>query len=92
MARSEGFTNRPYRFAQTISVHHITSLANKRRTIDCGGSGEIFSSHVAKEISTGNRNPQGDAIEAEEQVAAGRRQCPEAVTEQKAGYQTADAL
>jgi hypothetical protein len=58
----------------------------------CGGSGEIFSLHFAKKISTGNRNPQGDAIEAEEQVAAGCRQCPEAVTEQKAGYQTADAL
>ena len=41
-----------------------------------GGSGEIFSSHFANKIWTGNRNPQGDAIEAEEQVAAGRRQMP----------------
>jgi hypothetical protein len=51
-----------------------------------------FSSHSENKISTGNRNPQGDAIEAEEQVAAGRRQSPEAVTGQKAGYQTADTL
>ena len=57
-----------------------------------GGSGEIFSPHFANKISTGNRNPQGDAVEAEERVAAGRRYCPEAVTGQKAGYQTADAL
>jgi hypothetical protein len=57
-----------------------------------GGSEEIFSSHSANKISTGNRNPQVDAIEAEEQVAAGRRESPEAVTGQKAGYQTADAL
>jgi hypothetical protein len=57
-----------------------------------GGSGEVFSSHSANRISTGNRNPEGDAIEAEEQVAAGRRQSPEAVTGQKAGYQTEDAL
>jgi len=58
----------------------------------CGGSGEIFSLHFANKISIGNRNPPGDAIEAEERVAAGRRHCPEAVTEQKAGYQTADAF
>jgi len=31
-------------------------------------------------------------IEAEERAAAGRRLRPEAVTEQKAGYQTADAF
>ena len=40
----------------------------------------------------GNRNPQGGVAEAEERAAAGRRFCPEAVTEQRAGYQTADAL
>jgi hypothetical protein len=56
------------------------------------GPEKSFLLHSANKISTGNRNPQGDAIEAEEQVAAGRRQSPEAVTEQKAGYQTADAL
>jgi len=31
-------------------------------------------------------------IEAEERAAAGRRFCPEAVTEQKAEYRTADAF
>jgi len=51
-----------------------------------------LSSYFANEFSSGNRNPQGDAVEAEERAAAGRRQRPEAVTEQKAGYQTADAL
>ena len=40
----------------------------------------------------GYRNPKGGAAEAEERVAAGRRHCPEAVTEQTAGYRTADAL
>jgi hypothetical protein len=34
----------------------------------------------------------GVVVEAEEQADAGRRQCPEAVTEQRAGYETADAL
>jgi hypothetical protein len=34
----------------------------------------------------------GWSVEAEEQAAAGRRQCPEAVTELRAGYETADAL
>jgi hypothetical protein len=58
----------------------------------CGGSGEIFPPHFANKISSGNRNPQGDGIEAEERAAAGRRLSPEAVTEQRAGYQTADAL
>src|SRR5271165_2727316 len=38
----------------------------------------------------GNRNPQGGAAKAEERAAAGRRIGPEAVTEQKAGYRTAD--
>ena len=38
----------------------------------------------------GNRNPQGGAAEAEERVAAGRMKSPEAVTETKAGYKTAD--
>ena len=40
----------------------------------------------------GNRNPQGGAAEAEaeERVAAGRMTSPEAVTETKAGYRTAD--
>jgi hypothetical protein len=38
----------------------------------------------------GNRNPQGSGSEAEERAAAGRRIGPEAVTEQKAGYITAD--
>jgi hypothetical protein len=47
---------------------------------------------LCEEISSGNRNPEGDGIEAEERAAAGRRLRPEAVTEQKAGYQTADAL
>jgi len=42
------------------------------------------------QISSGNRNPQGDAVEAEEQAAAGRQLSPEAVTEQSAGYETAD--
>ena len=55
-----------------------------------GGSGEIFSLYFADKISSGNRNPQGDAIEAEERVAAGRRFCPEAVTEQS-GMRNADA-
>jgi hypothetical protein len=58
----------------------------------CGGSGEIFPPYFANKISSGNRNPQGDGIEAEERAAAGRRISPEAVTEQKAGYQTADAF
>jgi len=40
----------------------------------------------------GYRNPKGGAAEAEERVAEGRRYCPEAVTEQMAGYRTADAL
>jgi hypothetical protein len=40
----------------------------------------------------GNRNPKGDLVEAEEQAAAGRRNSPEAVTEQKAGYRTEYAL
>ena len=40
----------------------------------------------------GNRNPQGSGSEAEERAAAGRRIGPEAVTEQKAGYRTADTL
>jgi hypothetical protein len=40
----------------------------------------------------GSRNPKGDLVEAEEQAAAGRRNSPEAVTEQKAGYKTEDAL
>jgi hypothetical protein len=48
--------------------------------------------YFANKISSGNRNPLGDAIEAKERAAAGRRFCPEAVTEQRAGYQTADAL
>jgi hypothetical protein len=38
----------------------------------------------------GYRNPKGGAAEAEERAAAGRRYCPEAVTEQKAGYKTVD--
>jgi hypothetical protein len=57
-----------------------------------GGSGEIFPLQSANKISTGNRNPQGDGIEAEERAAAGRRLRPEAVTEQKAEYKTADAF
>jgi len=40
----------------------------------------------------GYRNPEGGAAEAEERAAAGRRYCPEAVTEQMAGYRTAGAL
>jgi hypothetical protein len=44
-----------------------------------------------KDLS-GYRNPKGGVTEAEERVAAGRRYCPEAVTEQKAGYKTRDAL
>jgi hypothetical protein len=40
----------------------------------------------------GYRNQKGGAAEAEERVAAGRRYCPEAVTEQMAGYRTGDAL
>jgi hypothetical protein len=51
-----------------------------------------LSLHLANKISSGNRNPRGDGIEAEERAAAGRRLRPEAVTEQKAGYQTADAF
>jgi hypothetical protein len=39
----------------------------------------------------GYRNPKGGEAEAEERAAAGRRFCTEAVTEQKAGYKTADA-
>jgi hypothetical protein len=38
----------------------------------------------------GNRNPEGGVAEAEERAAAGRMISPEAVTEQKAGYKTAD--
>ena len=49
-----------------------------------------MSSHFADKFPSGNRNPLGDGIEAEEQAAAGRRQRPEAVTEQRAGYETAD--
>src|SRR5690242_8738649 len=37
---------------------------------------EKFFAELRKQISSGNRNPQGDAIEAEERVAAGRRQTP----------------
>ena len=40
----------------------------------------------------GNRDPQGGVAEAEEHSAAGRRIGPEAVTEQTAGYKTADAF
>ncbi len=52
----------------------------------------MFPLHFANKISSGNRNPQGDEIEAEERAAAGRRISPDAVIEQKAGYQTADAF
>jgi hypothetical protein len=51
-----------------------------------GGSGEIFSSYFAKGFGAETVTQRGDTVEAEERAAAGRRLCPEAVTEQKAGY------
>jgi hypothetical protein len=55
-----------------------------------GGSGEIFSGAFAEQDLEGNRNPQGGAAEAEERVAAGRMNCPDAVPEQRRDRQTAD--
>jgi hypothetical protein len=51
----------------------------------------MLSLHFRKHLE-GNRHPQGGEAEAEEQAAAGRRMGLEAVTEQAAGYKTADAF
>jgi hypothetical protein len=48
-----------------------------------GGSGEIFSGAFYEQDLEGNRNPQGGAAEAEERVAAGRMNSPDAVPEQR---------
>jgi hypothetical protein len=56
----------------------------------CGGSGEIFSGAFSEQDLEGNRNPQGGAAEAEERVAAGRMNSPDAVPEQRRDTGTED--